>query len=130
VTTVVAAIIERDGRILIGQRKNLGHHPLKWEFPGGKVELGESPEAALIRELEEELGIQARIDSELMRYEYQYPGRSRILLIFYRVVEFTSSPQNLDFERILWEEPQRLRDYDFLEGDRSFIAGQVFGPRE
>ena len=129
-TTVVAAIIERDGRILIGQRKNLGHHPLKWEFPGGKVELGESPEAALIRELEEELGIQARIDSELMRYEYQYPGRSRILLIFYRVVEFTSSPQNLDFERILWEEPQRLRDYDFLEGDRSFIAGQVFGPRE
>lgn len=121
-TTVVAAIIERAGRILIAQRKNLGHHPLKWEFPGGKKEIGETPEAALVRELQEELAIQARIDRELMRYEYQYPGRSRILLIFYRVVDFDGSPQNLDFEQILWEQPERLRDYDFLEGDTDFIA--------
>jgi 8-oxo-dGTP diphosphatase len=48
VTSVVAAIIERDGRILIAQRKDSGHHPLKWEFPGGKVEPGETPEAASI----------------------------------------------------------------------------------
>ena len=121
-TTVVAAIIERDGRILIGQRKNEGHHPLKWEFPGGKVEPGEAPEAAVIRELQEELAIQARIDRELMRYEYQYPGRSRILLIFYRVSDFDGAPQNLDFEQILWEQPERLRDYDFLEGDTEFIG--------
>ena len=124
-TTVVAALIERGGRILVAQRKNLGHHPLKWEFPGGKVEPEETPEAALIRELQEELGIQARIDRELMRYEYQYPGRSRILLIFYRVVDFDGSLQNLDFEQIRWEHPERLRDYDFLEGDRDFIVGQV-----
>jgi 8-oxo-dGTP diphosphatase len=125
VTTVVAAIIQRDGRILIGQRKNLGHHPLKWEFPGGKVEPGETPEAALIRELQEELGIQARIDRELMRYEYQYPGRSRILLIFYSVVDFDGEPQNLDFDQIRWEQPQLLRNYDFLEGDTQFLVGQV-----
>ena len=106
-TTVVAAIIERDGRILIGQRKNEGHHPLKWEFPGGKVEPGEAPEAAVIRELQEELAIQARIDCELMRYEYQYPGRSRILLIFYRVLDFDGAPQNLDFKQIRWEQPDR-----------------------
>jgi 8-oxo-dGTP diphosphatase len=124
VTTVVAAIIQRDGRILIGQRKDLGHHPLKWEFPGGKVEPGETPEAALIRELQEELGIQARIDRELMRYEYQYPGRSRILLIFYRVVDFEGDPQNLDFDQIRWELPELLREYDFLEGDALFV-GQV-----
>jgi 8-oxo-dGTP diphosphatase len=122
VTTVVAAIIEREGRILIGRRKNMGHHPLKWEFPGGKVETGETPEAALIRELQEELGIQARIDRELMRYEYQYPGRSRILLIFYRVVDFDGSPQNLDFEQIRWEQPGRFGNYDFLEGDTEFIG--------
>jgi 8-oxo-dGTP diphosphatase len=125
VTTVVAAIIQRDGRILIGQRKDLGHHPLKWEFPGGKVEPGETPEAALIRELQEELGLHARIDRELMRYEYQYPGRSRILLIFYRVVDFEGEPQNLDFDQIRWERPERLRDYDFLEGDTQFLVEQV-----
>ena len=124
-TTVVAAIIQRDGRILIGQRKDLGHHPLKWEFPGGKVEPGETPEAALIRELQEELGLHARIDRELMRYEYQYPGRSRILLIFYRVVDFDGEPQNLDFDQIRWERPERLRDYDFLEGDTQFLVEQV-----
>jgi 8-oxo-dGTP diphosphatase len=122
VTTVVAAIIERAGRILIGQRKNMGHHPLKWEFPGGKTEPGETPEATLIRELQEELAIQARIDRELMRYEYQYPGRSRILLIFYRVLDFDGSPQNLDFEQIRWEQPHRLQGYDFLEGDAEFIG--------
>ena len=123
-TTVVAAIIQRNGRILIGQRKDLGHHPLKWEFPGGKVEPGEAPDAALIRELQEELGIQARIDRELMRYEYQYPGRSRILLIFYRVLDFDGDPRNLDFDQIRWEQPELLRNYDFLEGDAQFV-GQV-----
>ena len=124
-TTVVSAINQRDGHILIGQRKDLGHHPLKWEFPGGKVEPGETPEAALIRELQEELGLHARIDRELMRYEYQYPGRSRILLIFYRVVDFDGEPQNLDFDQIRWERPERLRDYDFLEGDTQFLVEQV-----
>ena len=124
-TTVVAAIIQRDGRILIGQRKDLGHHPLKWEFPGGKLEPGETPEAALIRELQEELGLHARIDRELMRYEYQYPGRSRILLIFYRVLDFEGEPRNLDFDQIRWERPERLRDYDFLEGDTQFLVEQV-----
>ena len=123
-TTVVAAIIQRNGRILIGQRKDLGHHPLKWEFPGGKVEPGEAPDAALIRELQEELGIQARIDRELMRYEYQYPGRSRIMLIFYRVLDFDGDPRNLDFDQIRWEQPELLRNYDFLEGDAQFV-GQV-----
>ena len=62
---VVAAVIERDGRILIGQRKSTDPHPLKWEFPGGKVEPQETPEHALIRELAEELGIQATIGAEL-----------------------------------------------------------------
>ncbi len=120
--TVVAAVIEREGRILIGQRQNTGHHPLKWEFPGGKVEPDETPEAAVVRELAEELAIHAHVDCEIMRYEYQYPGRSRILLIFYRVVDFEPEPQNLDFEQLEWVLPARLRDYDFLEGDAEFIA--------
>jgi 8-oxo-dGTP diphosphatase len=120
-TVVVAGVIERGGRVLIAQRKNIGYHPLKWEFPGGKVEAGETPEAATLRELSEELGIRARIDREIMRYEYQYPGRSPILLIFFRVVEFEGEPRNLDFEQIRWEAPERLGDYDFLAGDAEFI---------
>ena len=128
VRTVVAAVIQRDGRILIAQRKNTGHHPLKWEFPGGKVEPGETPEAALIRELQEELGIRARIDRELMRYEYQYPSRSRIVLIFYRVTDFDGDPHNLDFDQIRWEQPELLRNYDFLEGDTQFLVEQVPDP--
>lgn len=119
--TVIAAVIERAGRILIGQRKNEGHHPLKWEFPGGKVEPGETPEAATIRELEEELGIRARVEREIMRYEFQYPARPPILLIFYRIVDFQGEPENRDFEQIRWETPDRLAAYDFLEGDLQFI---------
>jgi len=122
-TTVVAAVIERNGLILIAQRKRTGQHPLKWEFPGGKVEAGEAPESAVVRELKEELAIQARVDGEIMRYEYQYPGRTPILLIFYRVTEFEGEPQNLDFEQIAWVEKARLGDYDFLEGDEEFIRG-------
>jgi 8-oxo-dGTP diphosphatase len=123
VITVVAAVIERQGRVLIGQRKASGHHALKWEFPGGKVEADETSEAAVVRELNEELAICARIDREITRYEFQYPGRSRILLIFYRVVDFESEPQNLNFEQLQWVAPERLRDFDFLEGDVDFIRG-------
>ena len=121
-TSVVAAVIEREGRILIAQRKDAEPHALKWEFPGGKVEPGETPEAALLRELEEELGIRARIEREMMRYAYQYPGRLPILLIFYRIAEFTGEPRNLAFERIQWVAPGRLREYDFLDGDGQFLA--------
>jgi 8-oxo-dGTP diphosphatase len=122
VTSVVAGVIERDGRILIAQRKNRQPHALKWEFPGGKVEPGETGEAAMLRELEEELAIRARVECEIMRYEYQYPGRPPILLIFYRIAEFTGEPRNLNFDQIQWVLPERLRDYDFLEGDAAFLA--------
>jgi 8-oxo-dGTP diphosphatase len=121
VTTVVAAVIERDGFILIAQRDAASWHPLKWEFPGGKVEAEETPEEAVVRELKEELAIQARIDTEIMRYEYQYPNRPPILLIFYRIVDFAGEPKNLQFEQIRWESPERLREYDFLDGDREFL---------
>jgi 8-oxo-dGTP diphosphatase len=127
VTTVVAAVIEREGRVLVGQRKPGGQHPLKWEFPGGKVEAEEKPEAALVRELSEELGVRARIDGEIACYEFQYPGRSRILLIFYRVVEFEGEPQNLDFEQLRWVAREELGALDFLEGDLDFVRRFVAG---
>ena len=119
--TVVAAVFERDGRILIGQRRPVNQHPLKWEFPGGKVEPGESAEDALIRELREELAVEATLGSEIARYGFQYPGRPRIELIFYRVAEFKDEPVNLAFEQLGWVAPEDLPDYDFLEGDVEFV---------
>jgi len=135
VITVVAAVIERGGRVLIAQRKSTARHALKWEFPGGKVEPGETPEQAVVRELEEELAIQARIEREILRYEFAYAGRTPILLIFYRIREFAGEPQNLQFEQILWEARERLQQYDFLEGDSDFIqhyagAAEISGPEE
>ena len=120
-TTVVAAVIERDGRVLIAQRKRAGRHPLKWEFPGGKVEPDETPEKAVVRELEEELAIHVRVGAEMARYEFQYEGRWPIMLMFYRVEEFSDEPKNLDFEQILWVPRERLGDYDFLEGDAELL---------
>lgn len=118
---VVAAVMEREGKILICQRKATDRHGLKWEFPGGKVEPDEDPKAALVRELNEELGITAKIEEEIARYEYQYPGRAPILLIFYRVKQWKPEPENLIFASMIWEKPAKFRNYDFLDGDLDFV---------
>jgi 8-oxo-dGTP diphosphatase len=118
---VVAGVIERDGQILICRRKPEGRHALKWEFPGGKVERGEEPAAALKRELREELAIEAEIGPELARYETCYGTGPVFDLRFFRVDGFRGEIRNLDFARIVWESPSRLRDYDFLEGDIEFV---------
>ncbi len=119
---VVAAVMMRDGRILIGQRMRSGRHPLKWEFPGGKVEPGEDPRAALTRELREELNVEAVIGEELDSYEVSYGDGFRLMLHFYRVEHFQGELRNLDFEQIVWEKPERLAEYDFLDGDVAFIS--------
>jgi len=121
IVDVVAAVIERDGLILIGQRKPRGRHGLKWEFPGGKVELGEELREALERELREELGIEARIGVEMERYDFSYSAGHLTRLIFFHVTEFSGEPVNLDFAQITWVERSRLPDYDFLEGDVDFV---------
>ena len=118
---VVAAVIEKQGRILVCQRKRGSRHALKWEFPGGKVEQGEEPRAALARELREELAIEAQIGKELVRYEHAYPGRDPILLIFYRVTEYTGVPANVVFETIEWAGSLQLHAYDWLDGDVDFV---------
>ena len=118
---VVAAILEREGRILICQRTAQQSHPLKWEFPGGKIEPGESPAQALARELEEELGITAARSEEITRYEFTYPGKNPTLLIFLRVTHYEGEPQNLIFHDMRWEPASRLAVFDFLEGDRDFL---------
>ena len=121
VVAVVAAVVTHSGKILIGQRKRNNWHGLKWEFPGGKVEPGEEPAMALVRELREELGIQAQIGDMMQSYQYSYNERPPIELMFFEVTQFTGVPVNYEFEQIVWEEAGKLLTYDFLEGDREFI---------
>src|SRR5262245_47197740 len=83
-TTIVAAVIVKDGRVLICQRKAEQEFPFKWEFPGGKVEKGEETTAALRRELKEELDIQAEIGPEIARFGYNYPKKPKIMLVFFK----------------------------------------------
>lgn len=118
---VVAGILEREGRILICRRTAQQSHPLQWEFPGGKVEPGETPQVALARELDEELGITGADSEEMQRYEFAYPGKNPILLIFLRVTRYEGHPRNVIFEEIRWEPANRLASFDFLEGDRDFL---------
>ncbi|MEQ1949619.1 MAG: (deoxy)nucleoside triphosphate pyrophosphohydrolase [Bryobacteraceae bacterium] len=122
IVEVVAAVIERDGLILIAQRKPGARHALKWEFPGGKVEPGEEPRDAIARELREELAIDAQIGPEIERYDFLYNGGESITrLFFYQVTEFAGDMQNLDFAQIIWAKREALPDYDFLEGDVDFV---------
>jgi 8-oxo-dGTP diphosphatase len=127
VIRVVAAVILRDGKILLGQRKMTDTHPLKWEFPGGKLEKGESPRKALVRELKEELGIEAHIGAELVRYEHTYPRRTTIQLLFFAVNEFRGAPAAYAFEQIVWEDVKKLPSYDFLDGDIDFVRRLASG---
>lgn len=118
---VSAAIIHRNGQVLVGQRRPGDRHPLKWEFPGGKVEHGESPQEALVRELREELQIDAVIGSELARYEHEYPSGSRVHLLFFTVPEFTGEPAARVFQQICWTDLHSLPKLDFLDGDLDFV---------
>lgn len=119
---VVAAVIVRDERVLVCQRSRTGKFPLKWEFPGGKVQSGETPQAALERELNEELGVKARVGTEVYRTRYKYAEMSdAVELIFFEARVESGEIQNRIFEQIAWVEPKRLCEMDFLEGDREFV---------
>jgi 8-oxo-dGTP diphosphatase len=120
-TIVVAGILRRDGKFLIGQRQARDRHGLKWEFPGGKVERGETPRQALQRELREELGIEAKVGREIARYEHSSAGRPPLTLLFLSVESFQGEPSGRAFEQIKWEDAEALTNYDFLDGDYDFV---------
>ncbi len=92
--TVVAALILRDSKILVCQRRRDDTHSLQWEFPGGKIESGETPQEALARELREELGVEATIGRELFRTTHRYREfRPELQLIFFQAYLSRSSPR-------------------------------------
>ncbi len=126
---VVAALIVREGRILICQRTRHQTMPLKWEFPGGKVEPGEELVPALQRELEEELGIKAQIGRQVARVRHTYRNGAAVELRFFLVSRLAGEIDNRIFRDVRWVRRAELPSYDFLEADltlvRDIAAGKV-----
>jgi 8-oxo-dGTP diphosphatase len=123
---VVAGLIlretpDRGTEVLICQRKADQPMSLKWEFPGGKIELGESSEVALVRELNEELGIDAVIGRRIAQVRHKYRNGGSIDLQFFVVNEFSGSLENRIFNDMRWAPLAELPQYDFLAADLGLI---------
>ena len=119
---VVGGLIYQNKKILICQRKKEGDHPLKWEFPGGKLKDSENNKEALKRELKEELSIEINEMIFFDEYLYEYKKLSKILkLVFFQIFQFEGEIQNKVHQQLKWIDISKLGDYDFLEGDLKII---------
>jgi len=124
---VVAALILDHDRVLACQRTRHQPMPLKWEFPGGKIEEGEQPRDALRRELEEELGIEATVGDEVARIQHEYPSGGAVELRFYEVHTYRGDIENRIFHDVRWVERSQLPELDFLEADRTLVRDLAAG---
>jgi len=124
---VVAGLIVKDGKLLVCQRTRHQTMPLKWEFPGGKIEEGEQPRDALRRELEEELGILAGVGDEVKRIQHEYPNGGMVELRFFVVRDYQREIENRIFRDIQWAVPKDLPKYDFLEADLTLVRDLAAG---
>ena len=126
-TRVVAGLLLRGSEILICQRTRHQNMPLKWEFPGGKIETGEQPRDALRRELQEELGIDAEIGDEVVRITHTYESGISVELRFFVVSSFAGELENRIFNDIRWVHRSALPSFDFLEADEPVVRDLAAG---
>jgi 8-oxo-dGTP diphosphatase len=124
---VVAALVLREDEILCCQRTEHQALPLKWEFPGGKIEAGETPPQALRRELEEELGILAEIGPEVTRIVHTYANGNSVNLRFFVVHSFANDLQNRIFRDVRWVRRSDLPVLDFLDADKELVRQLAAG---
>ena len=124
---VVAALILRGDEILCCQRTEHQALALKWEFPGGKIDAGETPPQALRRELEEELGIQAEIGGEITRVLHTYQNGNSVDLHFFAVDRYENELQNRIFREIRWVDRSELPALDFLDADKELVRQLAAG---
>lgn len=125
---VAVGIVVRNGEVLACQRRRTVRYPLKWEFPGGKVEEGETTGEAAIRELREELSIEAVIEREFHRQSWTYPdhaGNGAFDVTYLLIRRFSGTPVNHTFEQIRWVTPKDFLTMDILEGNREAIQRLV-----
>ena len=119
---VAGALFDAEGRVLIAQRPAGKALAGRWEFPGGKVDMGESEHAALRRELREELGIEVIAARPFMRLAHAYQDRD-VELSLWIVERFAGEPRSLDAQALKWVSPAALAAEDILEADQPFITG-------
>jgi len=113
-------IINETGEVLISQRRPGSHEAGAWEFPGGKIEAHEEPAQALVRELQEELGIDVLEAAELIAYEHAYTDR-RIYLKFYKIQRFSGVPTGREGQSLQWVKPDELMQTGLLPADQSVV---------
>ena len=118
---IIGVLFDGEGRVLIAQRPRGRHMAGRWEFPGGKLGVGEDPRAGLARELAEELRVVVRSASPLIRLRHVYPDRN-VLLDVWLVTDYEGEPQGLDAQALAWAQPDELPDRDLLEADRAIVT--------
>lgn len=124
---VAAALILRGDHVLICQRRADQPMALKWEFPGGKIEPGETAEEALVRELDEELGIRATVGAPVVRIRHTYRNGGAVDLQFFAIHAFEGEMVNRIFKEFRWAPLKSLPEYDFLAADRGLIRDLAEG---
>lgn len=117
---VVAGFLKKDGKILVGQRPENNSLAGQWEFPGGKIELGESPEQALTRELNEELGIDAEVGELKMACSHTY-GDVGILILFFEIKYWKGEPKAKHHMMLEWIYPEELKLRTIPEANRKIL---------
>jgi 8-oxo-dGTP diphosphatase len=117
---VAAGVLEREGRILAARRKRGSHLEGRWEFPGGKIEPGESPEHCLVRELAEEIGVRVQPRGILEVVFHQYPEKS-VLLLFYRCDLLEGEPRAIECDEVRWVPLVELAALDWAPADVPFV---------
>lgn len=123
---VVAAVIEREGELLVSLRHPKGVRPSQWEFPGGKVERGETEIEALVREIREELGVRCEVGTLVRRVVHPYSDTD-VEIAFYRTDIVEGDPRPLSMAELRWVRRTELVALDFLEADRPFVAALAVG---
>ncbi len=113
-------MVDKQQQILITQRPRSKSRSGYWEFPGGKIENGETPEQALIRELQEEIGVRPLEFHPMMQYHYDYPEHSALLEVFI-INRFEGEPQSLEDQEILWIGLNEFPNFNFLEANQKMI---------
>jgi 8-oxo-dGTP diphosphatase len=119
-TPVVTGLIRKGGKVLLGLRPQGGSLPGAWEFPGGKIDQGESPEYALKRELTEELGIDAEVGALRLAHTHSY-GERGVLLLFFDVNFWKGEPKTVYHESLKWIDPKELGSLEIPEANRRIL---------
>lgn len=118
---VVAAVFERNGRFMVARKAPGKQLAGLWEFPGGKLEAGETQSAALLRELAEEFGVDCEVKSFICQYTFQYPDK-QILIAFYRVTTTADFAFMRDHDAVAWLSREELTTINLAPADRDVLA--------